>query len=41
VSFWTLGLGFLAMLVDDRRQAWHDKIARTCVIYVPPDGAAS
>jgi len=41
VSFWTLGLGFLAMLVDDRRQAWHDKIARTCVIYVRPDDAAS
>lgn len=41
VSFWTLGLGFLAMLVDDRRRAWHDKLARTCVIYVPPDDAAS
>ena len=29
----TLGLGFLWILVDDRRLAWHDKLARTCVIY--------
>jgi uncharacterized RDD family membrane protein YckC len=27
------GLGFIWVLVDDRRLAWHDKIARTCVIY--------
>ena len=26
-------LGFLWILVDDRRQAWHDKLAGTCVIY--------
>ncbi len=26
-------LGFIWMLIDDRRQAWHDKLARTCVIY--------
>lgn len=26
-------LGFLVILADDRRQAWHDKIARTCVVY--------
>jgi uncharacterized RDD family membrane protein YckC len=26
-------LGFLWILADDRRQGWHDKIARTCVIY--------
>jgi uncharacterized RDD family membrane protein YckC len=29
----TFGLGFLWVLVDDRRQGWHDKIARTYVIY--------
>lgn len=29
----TLGLGFLWVLVDDRRMGWHDKLARTCVIY--------
>lgn len=33
LSFWALGLGFLSALVDDRRQTWHDKIARTCVVY--------
>jgi uncharacterized RDD family membrane protein YckC len=29
-----LGLGFLWILVDDRRMAWHDKLAGTCVIYI-------
>lgn len=33
VSIIPLGLGFLWPLVDERRQAWHDKIADTCVIY--------
>jgi uncharacterized RDD family membrane protein YckC len=28
-----LGLGFLWILIDDRRMAWHDKIARTYVLY--------
>jgi uncharacterized RDD family membrane protein YckC len=28
-----LGLGFLWVLIDDRRQGWHDKLAHTCVIY--------
>ncbi len=28
-----LFLGFLWVLVDDRRMAWHDKIARTWVVY--------
>lgn len=28
-----LGLGFLWVLVDDRRQGWHDKLAGTYVIY--------
>lgn len=37
VSLWLaalpLLLGLLWVLVDDRRQGWHDKLARTCVIY--------
>lgn len=28
-----LGLGFLNVLINDRRQGWHDRLARTCVIY--------
>jgi uncharacterized RDD family membrane protein YckC len=28
-----LGLGFLLILVDDRRQGLHDKLAGTCVVY--------
>jgi len=28
-----LGFGFLWILVDDKRMGWHDKIAKTCVIY--------
>ncbi|MGH2515170.1 MAG: RDD family protein, partial [Ktedonobacterales bacterium] len=27
------GLGFLWVLVDDRRQCWHDKLAGTYVVY--------
>lgn len=27
------GFGFLWILLDDRRMAWHDKIAGTCVVY--------
>jgi uncharacterized RDD family membrane protein YckC len=34
LSFLTLYIGFLWILVDDRRQGFHDKIAGTCVIYV-------
>ncbi len=33
VSAIPLGLGYLWVLVDDRRLAWHDKLAGTCVIY--------
>lgn len=33
VSMSSLGLGFLWILVDDRRQGLHDKIAGTCVVY--------
>ncbi|EDN65822.1 membrane protein [Beggiatoa sp. PS] len=32
ISFLSLGLGFLWILWDDRRQGWHDKIANTVVI---------
>lgn len=28
-----LGLGFLWVLVDDERRGWHDKLARTYVLY--------
>jgi uncharacterized RDD family membrane protein YckC len=28
-----LGLGFVWVIIDDRRQGWHDKLARTCVVY--------
>ena len=31
--FLSLGIGFLWVLIDDRRQGWHDKIAGTCVVY--------
>ena len=33
VSGLPLYLGFIWIIFDDRRQAWHDKIAGTCVIY--------
>jgi uncharacterized RDD family membrane protein YckC len=33
LCFLSLGLGFLWILIDDRRQGWHDKLAGTCVIY--------
>jgi uncharacterized RDD family membrane protein YckC len=37
IGFWlsvfALGLGVLWILASDRRQGWHDKMARTCVIY--------
>jgi uncharacterized RDD family membrane protein YckC len=33
VSIIPLGLGILWILVDDRRLAWHDKLAGTCVVY--------
>lgn len=33
VSALPLYLGFLWIFIDDRRQAWHDKLAGTCVIY--------
>ena len=33
ISLTTMGLGFLLVLSDNRRQALHDKFAHTCVIY--------
>jgi uncharacterized RDD family membrane protein YckC len=32
-----LGLGFLWMLWDPRRQTWHDKLARTVVLHDAPN----
>lgn len=29
----SLGLGFLNVLINNRRQGWHDMFARTCVVY--------
>ena len=34
VSAIPLGLGFLWVALDDRKQGWHDKIADTCVVKV-------
>jgi uncharacterized RDD family membrane protein YckC len=34
LSLMPLGLGFLWVLGEDRRRAWHDKIAHTYVLYV-------
>ena len=36
VCILTLGIGFLWVLVDNRRMGWHDKLARTCVLYAWP-----
>ena len=33
----TLFLGYLWILVDNRRQGWHDKLAGTMVVYSWPD----
>ena len=33
LSIIPLGLGIIWILIDDRRLAWHDRLARTCVIY--------
>ena len=34
ISAIPFGLGFLWIIIDNRRMAWHDKLSRTCVIYV-------
>ena len=36
VSSLPLGLGYLWMLQDPRRQCWHDRLARTLVVQDPP-----
>ncbi|MEA3337196.1 MAG: RDD family protein [Chloroflexota bacterium] len=33
VSFFLAGIGFLWVLIDDRRQGFHDKLAKTSVLY--------
>jgi len=33
ISLILFGLGFLWLIIDSRRQGWHDKLASTCVIY--------
>ena len=33
LSIIPFGMGILWILVDDRRLAWHDKLAGTCVVY--------
>jgi uncharacterized RDD family membrane protein YckC len=33
LSAFVFFLGFLWILIDNRRQGWHDKMAGTCVIY--------
>ena len=36
-SFAVLGLGYLWILKDPERQAWHDRVAGTFVVKVPPN----
>ncbi len=38
VCFLSLGLGFLWIAIDARKQGWHDKLAGTLVIKVPKGG---
>lgn len=33
ISIIPFGLGIIWILIDDRRLAWHDKLAGTCVVY--------
>jgi uncharacterized RDD family membrane protein YckC len=37
LSWLPLGLGFLWVLVDPQRRAWHDRLSRTRVVVVPKD----
>jgi uncharacterized RDD family membrane protein YckC len=37
ISVIPFGIGFLPVLVDDRRRAWSDRLARTEVVYVPSE----
>jgi len=36
LSAFVFFLGFIWILIDNRRQGWHDKLAGTCVIYKWP-----
>jgi uncharacterized RDD family membrane protein YckC len=36
LSLCAVGLGFLWIAIDPGRQAWHDKLAGTIVVRVPP-----
>lgn len=38
VSYYILGLGYLWILIDPNRRAWHDKIAKTQVVKVDDRG---
>lgn len=40
ISLFPLGIGFLWIAIDPRKQGWHDKIARTVVIKGPPRNSA-
>ena len=35
VSLGALGLGFIAILLNPQRLAWHDRLSRTRVVYTP------
>jgi uncharacterized RDD family membrane protein YckC len=39
VSLATVGLGFLWILVDPEKLAWHDRIAGTRVVVLPKEQA--
>jgi uncharacterized RDD family membrane protein YckC len=39
LSWLPLGLGFLWVLVDPQRRAWHDRLSRSRVVVVPRGGA--
>ena len=39
VSIFGLGLGFLWVAFDHRKQGWHDKLAGTVVVRLRPDGS--
>jgi uncharacterized RDD family membrane protein YckC len=41
ISGLIFGLGYLWAIFDKNGQAWHDKIARTVVVKVPPGGSVA
>jgi len=44
IGYWLsyiLFLGYLWILVDNRRQGWHDKLAGTLVVYAWPEGGGT